>query len=156
MYKRQINDTPAVTGPGTAYSVNEQTDLTIHGTGFSVADVDAAAGTMSATFTVSEGDITVAAGNTGVSIVSNNASSVSFTGTLAQINALLTGTGTGTVVYNNNSNTPSASTPITLTVNDGGNTGADPGLTADGSSEEDSASQTINICLLYTSPSPRD
>ena len=126
-----------ITGPGTAYSVNEQTNLAIHGTGFSVSDVDAAAGTMTATFTVNEGDITVAAGNTGVSIVSNNASSVSFTGTLAQINALLTGTGTGTVVYNNNSNTPSASTPITLTVNDGGNTGADPGLTADGSSEED-------------------
>ena len=107
---------------------------------------------MSATFTVSEGDITVAAGNTGVSIVSNNASSVSFTGTLAQINALLTGSGTGTVVYTNNSNTPSASTPITLTVNDGGNTGADPGLTADGSSEEDSASQTINITATNDNP----
>ena len=107
---------------------------------------------MTATFTVNEGDITVAAGNTGVSIVSNNASSVSFTGTLAQINALLTGTGTGTVVYNNNSNTPSASTPITLTVNDGGNTGADPGLTADGSSEEGSASQTINIAAINDNP----
>ena len=169
-----INDTPEVTGPGTAYSVNEQTNLNIHDTGFSVSDVDAATGTMTATFTVNEGDITVAAGDTGVSIVSNIASSVSFSGTLTQINALLTGSGTGTVVYNNNSNTPSASTPITLTVNDGGNTGADPGLTADGSSEEDSASQTINItaindnpgatglvtdisvCLLYTSPSPRD
>ena len=123
-----INDTPEVTGPGTAYSVNEQTNLAIHGTGFSVADVDAATGTMIAIFTVSEGDITVTAGDTGVSIVSNNASSVSFSGTLAQINALLTGSGTGTVVYTNNSNTPSASTPITLTIN----------------------------CLLYTSPSPRD
>ena len=30
-----INDTPEVTGPGTAYSVNEQTNLAIHGTGFS-------------------------------------------------------------------------------------------------------------------------
>ena len=46
-----INDTPEVTGPGTAYSVNEQTNLAIHGTGFSVSDVDAASGTMSATFT---------------------------------------------------------------------------------------------------------
>ena len=64
----------------------------------------------------------------------------------------MTGTGTGTVVYNNNSNTPSASTPITLTVNDGGNTGADPGLTADGSSEEDSASQTINIAAINDNP----
>ena len=64
---------------------------------------------------------------------------------MAQINALLTGSGTGTIVYNNGSDTPSASTTITLTVNDGGNTGTDPGLTGDGSSEQDSASQTINI-----------
>ncbi|MDA0660590.1 MAG: cadherin domain-containing protein [Planctomycetota bacterium] len=70
------------------------------------------------------------------------------TGTLAQINNLLTGGGTGTIVYFNGSNTPSASTTITVTVNDGGNTGSDPGLTGDGSSEEDKAVQTINITAV--------
>ena len=50
------------------------------------------------------------------------------------------------------SDTPSASTTVDLTVNDGGNTGADPGLTGDGSSEEDSASQTINLTATNDDP----
>ena len=147
-----VNDTPTVTGPGSAYAVNEQTNLNIHGTGFGVTDVDAASGTMTATFVVGEGDIALAAGDSGVSITANNASTVTFTGTLAQINNFLTGVGTGTIVYNNGSDTPSALTTITLTVNDGGNTGADPGLTANGSSEEDSASQTINLTAVNDDP----
>ena len=47
---------------------------------------------------------------------------------------------------------PSASTTITLTVNDQGNTGADPGDTGDGSSEEHSAAQTINITAVNDGP----
>ena len=147
-----VNDTPAVTGPGSAYSATEQTNLNIHGTGFSVTDVDAASGTMTATFTVGEGTLTLAAGDSGVSVTANNSGAVSFTGTLAQIDALLTGGSTGTIVYNNGSEAPAASTTITLTVNDGGNTGTDPGLTADGTSEEDSASQTINITATNDAP----
>ena len=107
---------------------------------------------MTATFTVGEGTLALAAGDSGVSITANNASTVTFTGTLSQINALVTGTSTGTIVYNNGSDTPSASTTITLTVNDGGNTGTDPGLTADGTSEQDSASQTINLTATNDDP----
>ena len=147
-----VNDTPDVVGPGSAYSVNENTNLTIQGTGFGVTDVDAASGTMTATITVGEGDIALVAGDSGVSITANNASTVTFTGMLAQIDALLTGSGTGTITYNNGSDTPANSTTITVTVNDGGNTGTDPGVTADGSSEEDSASQTINITATNDDP----
>ncbi|MEM6469383.1 MAG: cadherin-like domain-containing protein, partial [Planctomycetota bacterium] len=148
----RVNDTPDVNAPASSYSVNEQTNLSIQGTGFSVNDVDATIGIMTATFTVGEGTLSLAAGDSGVTITSNNAGTVSFTGTLNQINDLLTGSSTGTVTYNNGSDTPSVSTTITLTVNDGGNTGTDPGLTADGSSEEDSASQTININPLNDDP----
>ena len=141
-----VNDTPVVSGPGSALVATEQTDLSIHGTGFTVTDVDAGSGTMTATIQVGEGIITVAEGNSGVTINSGNGSStVTLTGTLSEIDNLLTGGGTGTITYFNSSDTPSASTTVTFTVNDGGNTGADPGLTGDGSSEEDSASQTINI-----------
>ena len=140
-----VNDTPVVSSPGSAYSVNEQTSLSIEGTGFAVTDVDAASGTMTATINVGQGAVTVVAGDSGVSISSGNGTStVTLTGTLAEINNLLTGAGTGTITYFNNSDTPVSSTTITVTVNDGGNTGADPGLTGDGSSEEDSAAQTIN------------
>ena len=148
-----VNDTPVVNGPGSAYLVNEQTNLSIEGTGFTVADVDAASGTMTATISVGEGAITIAAGDSGVTISSGNGTgSVVVTGTLTQIDNLLTGSGTGTISYFNSSDTPSASTTITVTVNDGGNTGADPGLTGDGSSEEDSASQTINLASLNDTP----
>ena len=148
-----VNDTPVVSGPGSAYSVNEQTSLSIEGTGFAVTDVDAASGTMTATINVGQGAVTIVAGDSGVSISSGNGTStVTLTGTLAEINNLLTGAGTGTITYFNNSDTPASSTTITVTVNDGGNTGADPGLTGDGSSEEDSAAQTINLTAINDDP----
>ena len=149
----RVNDTPNVVGPGTAYTVDEQTNLNIHGTGFSVTDVDAGSGALTATITAGEGSITIVAGNSGVAISSGNGTgSIILTGTLSQINNLLTGTGSGTIVYNNGSDTPAPSTVITVTVNDGGNTGADPGDTANGSSEEDSASQTINLNATNDAP----
>ncbi|GAA4443733.1 VCBS domain-containing protein [Novipirellula rosea] len=148
-----VNDTPVVNGPGSALSATEQVGLAIEGTGFTVTDVDAASGTMTATINVGEGAITVAAGDSGVSISGGNGSgTVTITGTLSQLDNLLTGASTGTITYLNSSDTPSASTTITVTVNDGGNTGADPGLTADGSSEEGSASQTINITATNDDP----
>ncbi|MFK7966563.1 MAG: LamG-like jellyroll fold domain-containing protein, partial [Burkholderiaceae bacterium] len=148
-----VNDTPNVMGPGSAYSVDEQTSLDIHGTGFSATDADSASGSVTATIAVGEGAVTVSAGDSGVSISSGNGTdSVVLTGTAAQVNNLLTGGGTGTISYLNSSNAPSASTTITVTVNDGGNTGTDPGLTADGSSEEDSAAQTINITAVNDTP----
>jgi protocadherin Fat 4 len=158
-----VNDTPVVTAPGSAYSFTEQGSLNIHGTGFSVVDVDDNGGTMTATITVGEGRILIDAGDSGVSVTSgafhtsgNSTDTVTFTGTVAQINALLTGASTGTIVYFHDltvaSDVPSASTTITLTVNDQGNTGIDPGLTGDGTSEEHFASQTINITAVNDSP----
>ncbi|MEM6364600.1 MAG: Ig-like domain-containing protein, partial [Planctomycetota bacterium] len=147
-----VNDTPDVVAPGLAFTVNEQTNLDLHGTGFSVTDVDAASGVMTASFSVGEGLISLSAGDSGIKTVSNNGSNVSFTGMLSQINDLLTGTSTGTIVYNNPSDTPSANTTVTLTVNDAGNTGVDPGTTGDGTSEQDSASQTINITAVNDDP----
>ncbi|MFK8081655.1 MAG: Ig-like domain-containing protein [Granulosicoccus sp.] len=150
-----VNDTPDVVAPLAAYTVNEQTDLVIHGTGFSVTDTDSAAGSVTATLMVGEGVISVVAGDSGVTVDSGNGTdSVVVTGTVVEVNKLLTASGgsTGTITYNNGSNTPSASTTLTVTVNDGGNTGTDPGLTGDGTSEEDSASQTINVTAVNDTP----
>ncbi|MEZ6135353.1 MAG: VCBS domain-containing protein [Pirellulaceae bacterium] len=158
-----VNDTPVVTAPASAYSFTEQGSLIIHGTGFSVADVDDNGGTMTATFSVGEGRILIDTGDSGVSVTSgafntsgNSTDIVKLTGTVAQINALLSGSSTGTIVYYHDqtvvSDVPSASTTITLTVNDQGNTGSDPGLTADATSEEHFASQTINITSVNDSP----
>ena len=97
-----VNDTPVVDGPGSAYTVNEQTNLSIEGTGFTVADVDAASGTMTATLNVGEGAITIVEGDSGVTITGGNGSgTVTLTGTLTQIDNLLTGASTGTITYFN-------------------------------------------------------
>ncbi|MCA9196849.1 MAG: tandem-95 repeat protein [Planctomycetales bacterium] len=148
-----VNDGPQVTAPISAFVVNEQTNLAIHGTGFSVTDVDAQSGTMTASIAVGEGALVVFEGDSGVTVTSGNGTNqVNFVGSLAQINHLLTGAGTGTITYGNGSDTPANFTTITVTVNDGGNTGSDPGLTGDGTSEESSASQTINLTAINDDP----
>ncbi len=149
-----INDAPVVTAPGTALSATEQIGLAIHGTGFSVTDVDEAGSGARAVLSVGEGIITVAEGDSGVTIdAGNGTGAVTILGTIAQINNLLTGGGTGTITYLNSSDAPSASTSMTVLVNDSGNTGNDPGLTGDGTSEEDSNSQIINITPVNDAPS---
>ena len=149
-----VNDTPVISGPASAYTVNEQTSLSLEATGFTVSDVDAGAGSVTATIQVGEGSVTIAEGDSGVTLISsgNGSGTVVFTGTITEINDLLSGASTGTVTYFNGNDAPSASTTVTVTVNDGGNTGADPGLTGDASSEEGSASQTININAVNDDP----
>lgn len=146
------NDAPVVTAPGSNYSATEDTDLNIHGTGFTVSDVDILSGTATASIVVGEGIITLSAGTTGASIGINSSDSVSFTGTLAEVSSMLTAAGDGTIIYNPNLNNPSASTTITVYVSDGGNTGTDPGDTGDGTYEEGSASETIDITPVNDAP----
>ena len=141
-----VNDAPVVTAPGSALSATEQIATLIHGTGFSATDVDESNSGARASISVGEGNISITEGDSGVTIdAGNGTGSVTILGTIAQINNLLTGAGTGTITYLNTSDAPSSSTTISVTVNDSGNTGADPGLTGDAVSEEGTNSQTINI-----------
>ena len=148
-----VNDAPVVNAPVSALAATEQVGLAIHGTGFNVSDVDEAGSGATATLSVGEGALIIAAGDSGITIDSGNGSGiVTISGSIAQINNLLTAAGTGTITYLNGSDTPSVSTTITVTVNDQGNTGADPGLTGDGTSEEGTNSQTINITATNDDP----
>ncbi len=158
-----VNDAPVVTAPGSAFGYTEQGSLNIHGAGFSLADIDDNAGNFTANFSVGEGRVLIDAGDSGVTVISgdrftsgNSTDTVTFSGTKAQLNALLSGTSTGTIIYHHDQTTdsdvPSASTIIALTINDQGNSGSDPGNSADGSSEEHSASQTINIIAVNDGP----
>src|SRR5205085_10258672 len=100
-----------------------QADLSLRNTGLSVSDVDGGSGIETVTLAAGQGIITIAAGDSGISNISGNGTgSVTFTGTTAQINALLN-TSTGTVGYNDNAASPAASTTLTLTIHDNGNTG---------------------------------
>ena len=148
-----VNDAPVVVAPASALSATEQIGLAIHGTGFSVTDVDEAGSGARAVISVGEGIISISEGDSGITIDSgNNTSAVTVLGSIAQINNLLSGGGTGTITYLNNNDSPNASTTITVLVNDAGNTGADPGMTGDGTSEEGSNSQIINISAVNDDP----
>ncbi len=140
-----VNDAPTATITPTSYSATEQLNLTLQGTGLSIADMDAGSASVQATLSVTAGILTVAAGSTGVVVSGSGTGTVTLTGTLAQINNLLAGLNSGTITYVMNSDTPPASATLTLGVNDQGNTGTGGPLTAG-----DTA--TINITAVNDAP----
>ena len=154
-----VNDAPVVTSPVSTYSFTEQGSLAIQGTGFSISDADDNGNALTAVFTVGEGRVLIDPTGSGVTVSAGNSTdTVTFSGTKDQINSLLDGS-FGTIAYLNDqtvaSDTPSASTAITLTVNDQGNTGSDPALSGDDFSEQGFASQTINVTSVNDAPNFR-
>lgn len=148
-----INEAPVVTLPAGPLSATEGQSLNLHGAGITVGDIDADSGTATATLAVGEGVISVVVGDSGATIDSGDGTNtVVLTGSITDLDNLLSGGSSGTVTYLNDNDTPSASTTLTVTVNDGGNTGADPGLTGDATSEEDSKSVTINLAATNDAP----
>jgi VCBS repeat-containing protein len=140
-----VNDAPSASAPAAHYHATEQTDLALQGSGLSVSDVDGGSGIETVTLKVGEGIITIDPGNSNVTGLTNNGtSSVSFSGTIAQLNALLGGSSTGTILYNDNTDTPSASTQLSLGIDDNGNTG--------GGSLTGSASATIDVTAVNDAP----
>ncbi|MFK7733704.1 MAG: cadherin-like domain-containing protein [Pseudomonadales bacterium] len=148
-----INDAPVVSAPNQPLSAVEQTILAVHGVGFAVTDVDETNQGAEATLSVGEGLLSVSVGNSGVIVVNgNNSELVTLSGSIEQIDNLLQGSGTGTIEYVNSALNPSPSTTITVTVNDLGNIGSDPGISGDSSSEEGSNSQLIDLTGVNNDP----
>jgi VCBS repeat-containing protein len=114
------NDAPVATITPTTYSATEQVSLNLKNSGMSVSDVDSLGGVETATLSVTEGTLTVTAGTSGATVQGSGTNTVTITGTLAQINALLNTDSTSTVSYMGASDMPSASTTLTLSVNDNG------------------------------------
>jgi VCBS repeat-containing protein len=140
-----VNDAPTATITPVSYSATEQVALTLKGTGLSIADVDAGTGTMSAVLSVGEGTLTGGSGNSGASVSGSGTSALTISGTLAQINAFLASGGTSTLSYTDNTDHPSASTTLTLTVHDNGNTGI-------GGDKTGTDAATINITPVNDAP----
>ena len=127
-----VNDAPTVAGTTASYTMPERTTMTLHGTGLSIADIDAGAGSVVLTLTVTGGsfaDSTLAAiaGTTGVQ-VGGTAQALTLTGSVAAINDLLGGVGGATLTHANARNNPTAVT-LDLSVSDNGNTGSGGALT---------------------------
>ena len=131
-----VNDAPALTVPG-AQSVPANANLTV--TGLSIADVDIAAGNVTATLSVSHGAVTLAqtAGLTFTSGDGTADASMVFSGTLANVNAALS-----SVSYRGTTDYAGTDT-LSLSVSDNGNTGTGGAL---------SDSKTVAINVLDVRP----
>ncbi len=138
-----VNDTPVNT-VSAAQSVNDGSVLTFssaNGNLVSIADVDAGAATVRVTLAVANGTLTLS-GVTGLTFTAGDGTAdatMTFSGTVAAINTALAG-----LQY-----TPAADTSLTdtltITTNDLGNTGNDPGLTGTATSEQDVDTVAISI-----------
>ena len=140
-----VNDAPQASIAPLSYAAIEQISLSLKNNGLSVSDIDAAGGSVTVTLSVGEGALTVAAGTSGASVTNSGTAAVTISGTVAQVNDLLTTNATSSVAYVDNTNTPSASTTLTLSVNDNGNTGSGGPLIS-------SDTATINITAVNDGP----
>jgi VCBS repeat-containing protein len=145
-----VNDAPtAAIGPA-SYNATEQTSLNLKNNGLVVGDVDAGTTSIvSVILSVGDGVLNVTAGSSGVSVSGSGTGTVTLTGRIGQINNLLTSDATSTVSYINSSDTPIGSTTLTLSINDGGNTGSGGAKTA-------SDTATINIAAANDAPVARE
>ncbi len=139
-----VNDVPVATISQASYAATEQTPLSLKGAELSVSDADVGSGTVTVTLSVGEGVLTVTSGSSGATVSNSGTGTVTISGTVAQVNALLGSDATSTVNYVNNSDTPSASTILTLSINDGGNTG--------GGALTSSDTATINLTSVNDAP----
>lgn len=122
------NDAPTATITPATYTYNAYSagsaGFTLSGTGLSVADIDAGSHSVTVKVSVVAGTLEVSAGtNTGVNITDNNTNTVTLSGAIADINAVLSGQHSAALKYHQPASNPPATTTLTLSINDNGNTG---------------------------------
>ena len=145
-----INDAPVNAVPG-VQMFNEDGTLTFSAANsnlISVSDIDAGAGNLSVTLLIQTGGLTLST-TTGLTFSVGDGtgdSTMTFSGTAAAINTALNG-----LVYTPGANYNGDRT-LTITTNDLGNTGGDPGTTGDGSSEQDSDSVAVDVTAINDAP----
>jgi large repetitive protein len=142
----EVNDTPTITAP-VSYSGTEDTSLTING--LTMADVDAGTSSVQLTVSVPPGvGVLNFASTAFVTVLNNGTGTVVLQGQRAAIlNAINSGALTLAPATNFN-----GSSAVTFVFNDRGNTGRDPGLTGDATSEEARTTSTLTIGAVNDAP----
>ncbi len=141
----QVNDTPTVSFIQPTYTATEQIDLTLHNTGITIADNDAASASVTSALSITEGILTATAGSSGVLIGNSGTGTITINGTIPQTNAFLAGSGGATLLYRNISDSPSGNVTLTVQVNDNGNSG--------GAAQTGSTERTISVIAVNDQPS---
>ena len=103
---------------------------------------------MTTTLTVAHGTLTVASAG-GATVSGSGTNSVTLTGSIAQINATLAAA--NNVIYRGTSDF-NGSDALTITTNDHGNTGIDPGLSGAANSEQDTDTVSITVTAVNDAP----
>ncbi|WP_315709646.1 Ig-like domain-containing protein [Brenneria uluponensis] len=139
-----INDAPTLSAPA-SISVDEDVSTAI--TGISFADVDAGSATVTATFAVGSGALTATSGS-GVTVSGSGTATLTMNGSIANINAFIAASNV-TFITDSNAN---SNVTLTVTIDDGGNTGTDPGLSGTGSTEAASTTVTLAVTAINDAP----
>src|SRR5690606_19842793 len=139
-----INDAPIVTTPATI-SVNE--DVSTPLTGISFSDVDAGNGDVTAIFSTLSGSLSATSGNR-VLVSGSGSGSLTLVGTVSDLNAFVAASNLHFITSLNNT----ANVTLMLSIDDGGNTGADPGISGTGSSESDDTTVTLMVTAVNDAP----
>ncbi len=146
-----INDGPANSLGGTIGTGEDAIQAWL--SGMSVSDPDSGGNDIRVTLNVGHGILDIvtnaAGGLTAGDISGNGTGTVVLTGTQAEINATLAAS--NGVTYTPTTNYNGADT-LTVTTNDLGATGTDPGLTGDGTSEQTVSTRTITISASNDAP----
>jgi hypothetical protein len=144
----QINDAPVNSVPSAVQTFNEDGSVTFNaanGNLISVADADAGSGNLTVTLSVQSGALSLST-TSNLTVTGDGTNAVTLSGTAANINAALNG-----LVYNPGANYNGERT-ITIVTNDQGNTGSDPGLSGNGTSEQDSDTILVDVDAVNDAP----
>jgi hypothetical protein len=146
-----VNDAPVNSVPVATQTFNEDGTLTFNAANsnlLTVSDIDAGSSDVQTTLAIQTGTLTINAAAVAAltSVTGDGTSTVVLTGTAAEINAALNG-----LVYNPGTNY-NGDRILTVTTNDLGNTGTDPGATGTLTSEQDQDSITVDVTAVNDAP----
>ncbi|MDB5692450.1 MAG: hypothetical protein JWO81_1513, partial [Alphaproteobacteria bacterium] len=146
-----VNDAPVNVLGGTIGTGEDAVDAWL--SGMSVSDSDAGSNAILSTFEVEHGTLgirtDVVGGITAAEITFQDANTITVQASQSEINATLAAV--NGLVYSPDANYNGSDT-LTVTTNDRGFTGTDPGLSGDGSSEEAVSTRTIVISAVDDPP----
>ena len=148
-----VNDAPVNTLGGTIGTGEDAVDAWLSGMSISDPDADPATDKIYVTFQVTNGALgirtNVVGGIVMGDIIAQAVDTVTVNATLNQINATLAASNGLTYTPTPNFN---GDATLTVTTNDAGYNGSDPGLTGDGTSEEDEDTRTISVSASPDAP----
>ncbi|MGH8380055.1 DUF4347 domain-containing protein [Pseudomonas sp.] len=139
-----VNDAPSITAPG-SIAVNEDQPGTL--TGISFTDVDAGGSAVTVVLSVPSGSLSATSGS-GVTVSGSGTGSLTLVGSLANINTFIAASQVNFVTAAN----AVGNVTLTVSIDDGGNTGVDPGNSGTGSSEASSTTLTLAVTAINDAP----